>query len=84
MPRGKTLNDFEQGRIIELYRQRYSQREIANEVNRSKTVVCNFLKNPDAYKKSKISGRPEKLINVIARKIKREIKINSVVSSKKN
>ena len=82
MPKGKKLSDFEQGRIIELYRQKFSQRQIAFELKRSKTVVCNFLKDPDSYGSAKITGRPKKINVNFSRRIKREVKKNTSLTSK--
>ena len=34
---------------LELYRQSLSQRAIADKIGRSKTVIANFLKDPETY-----------------------------------
>ena len=60
MAKGKPLSEFERGRIFELNRGGLSHRSIANEVNRSKTVITNFLRNPDQYGHKKSPGRQKK------------------------
>ena len=62
MPKSKKLTEFEQGRAIELYRRKFSHRQIAFELGRSKTVIGNFLRNPDSYGKSISPGCPKKSI----------------------
>ena len=49
MPKSTPLSEFEQGRALELFRRNFSQRQIAFEIGRSKTVVGNFLRNPDSF-----------------------------------
>ena len=46
---GKTLTGIERGRIVELYKQYLSQRVIASEIGRSKTVIAYFMKDSYAY-----------------------------------
>ena len=46
MAKAKRLSLFERGRIVELHKQGLSQRAIAAEVGRSKTVILHFLKDP--------------------------------------
>ena len=58
MPKESKLFDFERDRIIELHKQGLSQRAIASEVHRSKTVIYNFLKDTESYGTAKSSGRP--------------------------
>ena len=43
MSKGETLTGIERGRIAEL------NNLIASEIGRSKIVIANFLKYPDAY-----------------------------------
>ncbi|CDF32824.1 unnamed protein product [Chondrus crispus] len=72
MPKGKQLTDVEKGQILVLHNQCSSVREIAESINRSKTVVHNSTKNPQAYGSKKRSGRPPKLTPVLMRKVIRE------------
>ena len=70
----KILSTYKQGRIVELQRRGLSQRAIANEIGRSRTVIANFIKNPDAYASKKSSSRPIKISSSLDRHIRREIK----------
>ena len=73
MGKGKTLTGIERGCILELHKQNVSQRVIANEINRSKTVSANFLKAPDAYRTKKHTGRHKKISLALGRRIHREV-----------
>lgn len=70
MAKEKPLSEFERGRIFELNRGGLSHRSIANEVNRSKTVITNFLRNPDQYGHKKSPGRQKKIIPSLDRRIR--------------
>lgn len=82
MPHATKLSQFERGRIVELQKQGLSQRAIAAEVGRSKTVVYNFLKDPESYGKAKSSGRPKKISPALGRRIKRVVSQDRGRSSK--
>ena len=69
MSKASKLSEFERGRIIELHKQGLSQRAIAAEVNRSKTVICNFLKGPESYGTAKSSCRPKQIFLALSRSI---------------
>jgi transposase len=58
MPKGSVLSEFERGRIIELSRQAESNHAIARAVNRSVTVVRNFLRIPAEYATKHAGGKP--------------------------
>ena len=47
MPKARKLTEAERARILDFSKQGLSQRAIADKVNRSKTVICNFLKSPE-------------------------------------
>lgn len=81
MAKGTKLTDFERGRIIELRKQGLSQRAIAAEVGRSKTVILNFLKDPESYGRKKSSGRPKKISPVLSRRIRRTVRQDTGRSS---
>ena len=49
MPRGTVLTDLQKGQIMAYNDANKSIRQIDVAINRSKTVVGNFLKNPEAY-----------------------------------
>ena len=77
MAKGKILTKFEQGRIVDFQRCGLSQRAVANEIGRSKTVIANFIKNPDVYAFQKLSGRPNKISSPLDRPIRKEVKRDS-------
>uniref|UniRef100_A0A3B5QG74 Transposase IS30-like HTH domain-containing protein n=1 Tax=Xiphophorus maculatus TaxID=8083 RepID=A0A3B5QG74_XIPMA len=70
MAKAKKLTDFERGRIVELHKQGLSQRAIAAEVGRSKTVILHFLNDPEGYGTKKSSGRPQKISPALSRRIR--------------
>uniref|UniRef100_A0A671UCR8 Transposase IS30-like HTH domain-containing protein n=1 Tax=Sparus aurata TaxID=8175 RepID=A0A671UCR8_SPAAU len=57
-------------RIVELHKQGLSQRTIAAKVGRSKTVILNFLKDPEGYGTKKLSGRPKKISPALSWRIR--------------
>jgi IS30 family transposase len=61
MPRGSHLTEREKGLIQAYHECGWSQRQIANTINRSQKVVQHFLANPVAYGTQRRSGRPSKL-----------------------
>lgn len=69
MAKAKKLSLLERGRIVELHKQGLSQRAIAAEVGRSKTVILHFLKDPEHYGTKKSSGRPKKITPALSRRI---------------
>uniref|UniRef100_A0A3P8S9U1 Transposase IS30-like HTH domain-containing protein n=1 Tax=Amphiprion percula TaxID=161767 RepID=A0A3P8S9U1_AMPPE len=70
MAKAKKLSLLERGRIVELHKQGLSQHAIAAEVGRSKTVILNFLKDPEHYGTKKSSGRPKKMTPALSRRIR--------------
>lgn len=82
MPRGKQLSDIEKQRIIDLRSCGKTQREIANAICRSQSVVKNFLKQGiENYGKKKRSGRPSKFAPTVKRAVLRELSKTGVSSS---
>ena len=81
MAKAKRLSLFECGRIVELHTQGLSQRAIAAEVGRSKTVILHFLKNPESYGTKKSSGRPKKISPALSRRIRRVVREDTGRSS---
>uniref|UniRef100_A0A3Q0S2U3 Transposase IS30-like HTH domain-containing protein n=1 Tax=Amphilophus citrinellus TaxID=61819 RepID=A0A3Q0S2U3_AMPCI len=65
-----SLTDFERGRIVELHKQGLSQRAIAAEVGRSKTVILHFLSDPEGSETKKSSGRPKQISPALSRRIR--------------
>ena len=53
MGKRKLLTSIDCGRIFELHKQDLSQSVIASEIGTSKTVIANFLKDPDALERRK-------------------------------
>ena len=61
MGRGKSLSEFEIGQILAYQSEGKSGRWIANRMNRSKSAINEFLKNPEQYGQAQRSGRPRTL-----------------------
>ncbi|CAB1443805.1 unnamed protein product [Pleuronectes platessa] len=74
MAKAKKLTVFERGRIVELLKQVLSQRAIAAEVGRSKTVILHFLKDPQGYGTKKSSGRPKEISPALSRRIRMAVR----------
>ncbi|KAF2343878.1 Transposase Tc1-like [Trinorchestia longiramus] len=70
------------GRIVELEKQGMSHRVITSELNKSKTVVTNFLKNLTEYGTKKSTGRPKKITHDLERRIRTEVKKNTNIISR--
>ena len=79
MPKASKLSELERGRIVELHKQGLSHRAIAAEVHRSKTVIWNFLKDPESYGTAKSSGRPKQNSPALSRRIIRVVSQDSTV-----
>ncbi|CAB1440825.1 unnamed protein product [Pleuronectes platessa] len=79
MAKAKKLTVFERGRIVELHKQGLSQRAIAAEVGRSKTVILHFLKDPQGYGTK--SGRPKKISPALSRRIRMAVRQDTGRSS---
>ena len=74
MAKGSKFSEFDKGEITTLKRVVNSQREVLKTLERSKTVICNYLKSPNKYGTRKPTGRPEKLSPQFKRRIVREVK----------
>ena len=74
MAKGTKLPEFEKGEITSLKRVGKSQGEISKALGRCKTVICNYLKNPNKYGTRKPTGRTEKLSPQFKRRIARKVK----------
>ena len=81
MAKGKILTEFQRGRITEVQKHGLSHRAIASELNRSKTAVTNFLKNPAEYGTKKFTGRPKTITPALDRRIRREVEEKSTITS---
>jgi len=73
MGRNKCLSEREIGQILAFRQEGHSEREIATRIGRSKTVVHNFLVNPEHYGQNKSTGRPKVLSDRDSRHILRII-----------
>lgn len=69
MPSGVRLSDYERGLIDSKAALGWSQRAITSSINRSVTVVNNYLRDRDNYGKKNPGGRPEKLSDADKRQI---------------
>ena len=58
-----------------------SQRVIASEIARSKTVIVNFSKDPDAYGTKKHTGWPKNISLALGTRIRRKVRKSSRQSS---
>lgn len=65
IPDEKRLSVFERGRTV--------QRAIAAKVGCGRTVVVNFLKDPEGYGTKKSSSRPQKISPALSRRIRRAV-----------
>ena len=63
MPRKKPLTFEERGKILAFKETGLSNSAIAKKINRSHSVVDNFIRLKENYNKKKSTGRPEKLSN---------------------
>ncbi|CAH2083903.1 unnamed protein product [Euphydryas editha] len=82
MPRGRELSSIEKQRIIDLRSCGKTQRQIADIICRSQSVVKNFLKlGVENYGKKKRSGRPPKFPPTVKRAVLRELSNTGASSS---
>uniref|UniRef100_A0A672YZS2 Transposase IS30-like HTH domain-containing protein n=1 Tax=Sphaeramia orbicularis TaxID=375764 RepID=A0A672YZS2_9TELE len=81
MAKAKKLSLLERGRIVKLHKQGLSQRAIAAEVGGSKTVILNFLTDPEHYGTKKSSGRPKKITPALSRRIRLTVRQDTGRSS---
>ena len=82
MARGTKLFEFEKDEITALKRVGKSQWKISKTLGRSKTVICNYLKNSNKYGTRKPTGRPEKLSPQFKWRIIREVEKKTWSTSK--
>ena len=73
MGRGNSFTDHEKGMINTFEKDRHSQREIVQKINRSRCAVNNYIKNKNKTP-NKIPGRPEKLSPRNKRAIVRDVR----------
>ncbi len=82
MPRANQLTESEKKCILDLYKKDCSHREIAKKINRSKTVITNFLKDPLKYGTRKRTGRRRKVDERTKRHILRTASNKSISCAK--
>uniref|UniRef100_K3W9Q4 Tc3 transposase DNA binding domain-containing protein n=1 Tax=Globisporangium ultimum (strain ATCC 200006 / CBS 805.95 / DAOM BR144) TaxID=431595 RepID=K3W9Q4_GLOUD len=70
MPKSIPLTELERGLVMAYHNEKLTIRNITERINRSSTVVYNFLQDPDKYGTAKRSGRPPAL----KKKDKRQLK----------
>ena len=75
MPRGKKLSK-KQGQILALKKTGLSNREIGQQIGRSREPINNFLKNAEKYNTVHAGGRPKVLSPREERLVLREVKKN--------
>lgn len=63
---GKSLSDFEKGQIIAYQENGLSERQIAFKIRRSKTLIHNFLRDPNGYGKKKAVDIPLSLVIIVS------------------
>lgn len=73
MGRGKSLTDVEIGQILAYHDQGKSGRWIGNKIGRSKSLVNDFLKDPEQYGQAKHTGRPKVITDRESRHVLRLI-----------
>nr|CAD2168794.1 unnamed protein product [Meloidogyne enterolobii] len=73
MPRGTKLSQKEQGQIIALRKEGFTERSIATRIGRSNASIHQFLADPENYGTCKRSGRPQKISYRTKRRILAEI-----------
>jgi transposase len=61
MAKGSKLTNKEKKTILDSVKTGQTHRQIATKIKRSKTVVTNFLRDPDDYGTKKPSGLPNKV-----------------------
>jgi len=69
MPRGNLLTDHEKGEILAHSKHGMSQREIAEELGRSRYAASRFLADPHLHQQREWKPRNKKLTKVAVRRI---------------
>ena len=82
MPAGNYLTEFERGQITGFSESGKSHREIAQLINRSKTVVTNYLAKKENYGIKKPTKGNSKLTRRDKSRIFREVRTNKMTSTK--
>ena len=82
MPKATQLSESEKRFILDLHKNKCSHREIAKKINRSKTVVTSFLKDPIKYGSKKRTGRRRKVDERTKRHVLRAASNKSISCAK--
>lgn len=78
MGRGKALSEYQKGQIDALQREGKTLRDIGEAVNKSKTVVGNYLNLGENYGKKKTTGRPHSIDRRSQRQLRRSLISNGM------
>ncbi|CAF1931587.1 unnamed protein product, partial [Rotaria magnacalcarata] len=78
MPSAIQLTESDRRSILQLHKKNTSHREIAKKINRTKTVVTHFLKDPLKYGSRKRIGRRKKVDERTKRLIIRTVSNKSI------
>ena len=81
MPRAIQLSENERKSILDLHKKNCSHHETTKKINRSKSVVTNFLKDPLKYGLGKRTGRRGKVDKYTKRHILRVASNNTISCS---
>uniref|UniRef100_K3WA71 Tc3 transposase DNA binding domain-containing protein n=1 Tax=Globisporangium ultimum (strain ATCC 200006 / CBS 805.95 / DAOM BR144) TaxID=431595 RepID=K3WA71_GLOUD len=73
VPKSTPLTELERGLISAYHNEKLTIRKIAERINRSSTVMYNFLQDPDKYETAKRSGRPPALKKRDKRQLKKHV-----------
>ena len=82
MSSNRYLIDTEKGQIQAYRKQGLSIRDIGKKINRHKSTINQFLKNPDKYGQKKRSGRPQTVTKRDVRTILREASVGNSSAEK--
>jgi transposase len=82
MARGASLSNLERGKIIAYYDAGMSKRSIATKINRSTSVIRNFLRSPENYSERKTRGIRRKVSDTAKRRLLRAAS-NQITSASK-
>jgi len=78
MGKGKVLNDYDKDQIDAFHKSGRSNKEIVKLIHRSKTVVDNYIKDPESYSNNHCGGRPRATTDKERRKFLMDIKNNKM------
>ena len=80
MGRRESLTEKEKGKIDQLMKPKFSQRNIALELGRSRAVVQNYLNAPEKYGTAIRAGRPKAVSPRTLKKVRR-VMCNAIITA---